>query len=112
MTERFEFIDAEYAAYQESEQVYVPSIVWVASAIGKYHVNCDDVPDGVNGSSPVPSWALDGRLPFTSHSTDAAGVVVVTLNPSELPEVTDWLEPGQLLVVLRQLTAGPCAARA
>ena len=27
MTEKFEFIDAEYAAYQESEQEHVPSIV-------------------------------------------------------------------------------------
>ena len=27
MTERFEFIDAEYAAYQESEHEHVPSIV-------------------------------------------------------------------------------------
>ena len=27
MTEKFEFIDAEYAVYQESDDVYVPSIV-------------------------------------------------------------------------------------
>ena len=27
MTEKFEFIDAEYAAYRESEQEHVPSIV-------------------------------------------------------------------------------------
>ena len=27
MTEKFEFIDAEYAAYQESDDEYVPSIV-------------------------------------------------------------------------------------
>ena len=27
MTEKFEFIDAEYAAYQESNDLYVPSIV-------------------------------------------------------------------------------------
>ena len=27
MTEKFEFIDAEYAAYQESDEIYVPSIV-------------------------------------------------------------------------------------
>jgi hypothetical protein len=27
VTERFEFIDAEYAAYQESDERYVPSIV-------------------------------------------------------------------------------------
>ena len=27
MTEKFEFIDAEYAAYQESGDEYVPSIV-------------------------------------------------------------------------------------
>ena len=27
MTEKFEFIDAEYAAYQESADIYVPSIV-------------------------------------------------------------------------------------
>ena len=27
MTEKFEFIDAKYAAYQESEDEYVPSIV-------------------------------------------------------------------------------------
>ncbi len=34
MTEKFEFIDAEYAAYQESDDVFVPSIVkmclWMA----------------------------------------------------------------------------------
>ena len=27
MTEKFEFIDAEYAAYQESDDEYVPSLV-------------------------------------------------------------------------------------
>ena len=27
MTEKFEFIDAEYAVYQESDHEYVPSIV-------------------------------------------------------------------------------------
>ncbi len=27
MTDKFEFIDAEYAAYQESDEQYVPSIV-------------------------------------------------------------------------------------
>ena len=27
MTEKFEFIDAEYAAYQESDEEHVPSIV-------------------------------------------------------------------------------------
>ena len=27
MTEKFEFIDAEYAAYQKSDDMYVPSIV-------------------------------------------------------------------------------------
>ena len=27
MTEKFEFIDAEYAVYQESDEMYVPSIV-------------------------------------------------------------------------------------
>ena len=27
MTEKFEFIDAEYAAYQESDDEYVPSVV-------------------------------------------------------------------------------------
>ena len=27
MTEKFEFIDAEYAAYLESDDMYVPSIV-------------------------------------------------------------------------------------
>ena len=27
MTEKFEFIDAEYAVYQESDDEYVPSIV-------------------------------------------------------------------------------------
>jgi hypothetical protein len=27
VTDRFEFIDAEYAAYQQSGEIYVPSIV-------------------------------------------------------------------------------------
>ena len=27
VTEKFEFIDAEYAVYQESDEMYVPSIV-------------------------------------------------------------------------------------
>ena len=31
MTEKFEFIDAEYAAYQESDEQYVPSIVKMCS---------------------------------------------------------------------------------
>ncbi len=34
MTEKFEFIDAEYAAYQESDDIYVPSIVKMCGWIG------------------------------------------------------------------------------
>ena len=36
MTEKFEFIDAEYVAYQESDDEYVPSIVMLYSKLVLY----------------------------------------------------------------------------
>ena len=58
MTEKFEFIDAEYAVYQESDEMYVPSIVkmcrWMeVSRSGFYRMaECTGVGDSEKARDP------------------------------------------------------------
>ena len=73
-------------------------------------MNDEVVPDVVYGSVLEISDA-GGALPLTSHCTADADEVAVTLNVSELPLVIVWFVPGQLVVVLRQETAGPFVGR-